>query len=92
MYYGKVIGKVISTIKADGLKGKKIMIVRPVDMSTGLESKHFIAATDMTDCGLGDYVAYEDGQEAAWAYDPEFVPTDATIVAIIDSINIKESV
>jgi len=90
MFYGKVIGNIVSTIKAKGLEGKKIQIVRPIDMKTGLESDNFIAALDITDSGIGDYVGYEDGREAAWAFEPQEVPTDATIVAIIDNVNISE--
>jgi microcompartment protein CcmK/EutM len=57
-------------------------------MATGIESGEFIVALDVTDSGIGDYVGYEDGREAAWAFDPEIVPVDATIIAIIDNINI----
>ncbi|MCL6087921.1 MAG: ethanolamine utilization protein EutN [Actinobacteria bacterium] len=89
MFYGKVIGNVVATIKAKGLEGKKIQIIRPVDMKTGLESDKFIAALDITDSGIGDYVGYEDGREAAWAFEPQEVPTDATIIAIIDNVNIS---
>ena len=38
----------------------------------------------------GELVGYEDGSEATWAFDGETVPTDATIVAIIDKVNINE--
>lgn len=89
MFYGKVIGNIISTIKLKSLEGKKIQIVRPIDMQTGFEYEKFIIALDTTDSGMGDYVGYEDGKEAAWAFEPEEVPTDATIVAIIDDVNIS---
>ena len=88
MFYGKVIGNIVSTIKLKSLEGKKIQIVRPIDMQTGFEYEKFIIALDITDSGVGDYVGYEDGKEAAWAFEPEEVPTDATIVAIIDDVNI----
>jgi ethanolamine utilization protein EutN len=88
MHYGKVIGNIVATIKAEGLEGKKIQIVRPIDMATGFESEKFIVALDVTDSGIGDYVGYEDGKEAAWAFEPEIVPADVTIVAIMDNINI----
>lgn len=89
MFYGKVIGNIVSTIKLKSLEGKKIQIVRPIDMQTGFEYEKFIIALDTTDSGMGDYVGYEDGKEAAWAFEPEEVPTDATIVAIIDDVNIS---
>ncbi|MCE5329034.1 EutN/CcmL family microcompartment protein [bacterium] len=88
MFYGKVIGNIVATIKVKGLEGKKIQIIKPIDMQTGLEYEKFIVALDTTDSGAGDYVGYEDGKEAAWAFEPEEVPTDATIIAIIDDVNI----
>ena len=88
MYYGKVIGNIVSTIKCRGLEGKKLLIVRPIDMETKELSEKFIIAVDMVSSGIGDYVGYEDGKEASWAFEPEEVPTDAAIVALIDKINI----
>ena len=88
MYYGKVLGNIVSTIKCKGLKGKKLLVVRPIDMETKALSEKFIIAVDTTSSGIGDYVGYEDGKEASWAFYPEEVPTDATIIAIIDKINI----
>jgi microcompartment protein CcmK/EutM len=90
MYYGKVIGNIVSTIKVKNLDGQKIQIVRPIDMETGEPSEDFIVALDITSSGIGDYVGYEDGKEAAWAFEPKEVVTDATIVAIIDKVNIEK--
>lgn len=90
MYYAKVIGKVISTIKYKGLKGKKLLVIQPVDTETGEETGNFLVAVDSTYAGYGDYVGYEDGKEACWPFEDEMVPSDATIVAIIDSINVKK--
>ena len=90
MYYGKVIGNIVSTVKCKGLEGKKLLIVRPVDMETKKLSKKFIIAVDTTSSGIGDFVGYEDGKEASWAFEPEEVPTDAAIIAIIDKVNIPE--
>jgi len=88
MYYGKVIGNIVSTVKSKSLEGKKLQIIRPIDMETKTISEKFIIAVDTTSSGIGDYVGYEDGKEASWAFEPEEVPTDATIIAIIDKINI----
>ncbi|MBC7332848.1 MAG: EutN/CcmL family microcompartment protein [Actinobacteria bacterium] len=88
MFYARVIGKVISTMKYKGLEGKKIQIIQPVDMETGNDVGSFLVALDVTSSSIGDLVGYEDGMEATWAFDGEDVPTDATIVAIIDKVNI----
>ena len=90
MFYARVIGKIISTIKYKGLVGKKIQIIQPVDMETGKDEGSFLVALDATASGVGDMVGYEDGMEATWAFDGEDIPTDATIVSIIDKVNINK--
>jgi len=90
MYYGRVIGNIVATIKYKGLKGKKIQIIQPVDMKTGKDSGSFLVALDATSSGIGSIVGYEDGREATWAFEGEDVPTDATIVSIIDHINVEK--
>jgi ethanolamine utilization protein EutN len=90
MYYARVIGNIVSTIKYRGLKGKKIQIIQPVDIDTGEDTGSFLVALDATSSGVGDMVGYEDGMEATWAFDGEDTPTDASIVAIIDRINVNK--
>ena len=88
MYYARVIGNIVCTIKYKGLKGKKIQVVQPVDMETGKDSGSFLVALDATSSGIGDMIGYEDGAEATWAFEGDDVPVDASIVAIIDKVNI----
>jgi len=90
MYYAKVIGKIVSIVKYKGLVGKKIQIIQPVDMETGKNAGSFLVALDITSSSINDLVGYEDGTEAAWAFDGEDVPTDATIVSIIDNVNLRK--
>ncbi len=88
MYYAKVIGNVVATMKHEGLSGKKLQVIQPIDLETGKVEGTFLIALDSTSSGVGDLVGYEDGSEATWAFDGEDVPTDASIVAIIDKVNI----
>ena len=90
MYYAKVIGNIVSTMKVEGLEGKKIQVIRPVDIRTNKTSDDFLIALDITSSSAGDLVGYEDGREAAWAFERDDVPTDATIIAIIDKINLNK--
>ncbi len=91
MYYARVIGKIVSTVKHEGLIGKKIQVLQPVDLETGKDAGNILVALDSTSSGIGDLVGYEDGSEATWAFDEEFVPTDATVVAMIDKVNINKN-
>ncbi len=88
MYYAKVIGNIVATMKHKGLCGKKIQVIQPIDLETGAKTGNFLIALDSTSSGAGDLVGYEDGSEATWAFDGEDVPTDASIVAIVDRVNI----
>lgn len=88
MFYAKVIGNVVSTIKYKGLVGKKLQIIQPINLSNGKNSGRPIVAVDTTNAGVGDYVGYEDGMEATWPFEGDEVPSDATIVSIIETVNI----
>jgi ethanolamine utilization protein EutN len=81
MYLGKVIGRVVATVKNDVLKGKKLLLVRR------LPGGPAVVAVDAVGAGAGETVYVCRGREAAFAFKPEEVPTEATIVAIVDSIN-----
>jgi microcompartment protein CcmK/EutM len=90
MFYAKVIGNIVSTIKYKGLLGKKLQIIQPVSLETGKDSGNFLVALDATDSGIGDFVGWEDGLEATWAFEGNDIPTDATIVSIIETVNFEK--
>ncbi|HAJ95487.1 MAG TPA: ethanolamine utilization protein EutN [Actinobacteria bacterium] len=91
MYYARVIGNIVATMKYKGLIGKKIQVIQPVDMQTSKDAGSFLVALDATSSGIGDMVGYEDGAEATWAFEGDDIPVDASIVAIIDRVNITDS-
>ena len=85
MFYARVIGNVVSTIKYKGLARKNYRYFQPVNLSTGKDTGKPLVAVDTTDAGVGDFVGYEDGLEAAWPFEGNDVPSDATIVSIIEN-------
>ena len=80
MYLGKVIGCVVSTVKDEALTGRKLLLVRR------LPNGPAVVAIDAVGAGAGETVYVCRGREAAFAFKPEEVPTEASIVAIVDSI------
>ena len=80
MYLGKVIGRVVSTMKDDSLKGRKLLLVRR------LPNGPAVVAIDAVGAGAGETVYVCRGREAAFAFMPHEVPTEAAVVAIVDSI------
>lgn len=86
MYLGRVIGSVVASHKVPGLDGIKLMVVQPVDHSgenTGVPE----VACDTVQAGPGDLVSLVGSREAALAMEEWFVPVDAAIVGIVDSVD-----
>ena len=80
MYLGKVIGCVVSSVKNELLEGKKLLLVRR------LPNGPVVVAIDAVGAGAGETVYVCRGREASFAFKPEEVPTEATVVAIVDAI------
>ncbi|OQY11288.1 MAG: ethanolamine utilization protein EutN [Desulfobacteraceae bacterium 4572_19] len=89
MIVGKVIGNVWATRKEESLKGLKLMIVRQIDACTGEEKESFIAA-DFIGAGIGDTVLVASGSSARMVLERRNAPIDATIIGIIDEMEVQK--
>ena len=47
-----------------------------------------LVAIDAVGAGAGERIFYVTGREASFAFIPDHVPTDATIVGIVDQVNL----
>jgi ethanolamine utilization protein EutN len=86
MYLGKVIGTVVAERKYEGLEGKKLLVVTPLDHQLRQTGEAHVAV-DTVRAGHGDLVYLVSAREAALALEPWFVPVDAAIVGIVDDVN-----
>lgn len=87
MYFGKVIGNVWATKKYEALFSLKMMIVQPI--SAELENlSEPIIAVDTVGAGPGEIVVYITASEAVIPLPVDFAPVDASIVGIVDTINL----
>ena len=87
MYFGKVIGNIWATKKYEALFSLKMMIVQP--MSAELENLgEPIIAVDTVGAGPGEVVIYITASEAVIPLPVDFAPVDASIVGIVDTINL----
>ena len=84
MKLGRVIGSMVCTVKPDGMRGLKLLIVRPLTSQLTTEGEPFVATDASAQAGEGDLVTYESSREAALLHDPWFVPVDHAIVGIVD--------
>jgi ethanolamine utilization protein EutN len=80
MYLGKVIGRVVCSVQNAALDGQKLLLVRRV------HGAGTVVAIDAVGAGAGETVYVCRGREAAFAFKPEEIPTEATIVAIVDAV------
>jgi microcompartment protein CcmK/EutM len=85
---GRVCGNVVSTVKAAGLARYKLLLVRDVDAldpDAASELGRPYVAVDLVGSGEGEIVLISHGSAARIDADTGAVPTDAAIVAIVDS-------
>jgi len=86
MFLGRVVGNVVSTMKDANLFAQRLLLVQPLTPDLKLTGKQLIC-TDSTGAGAGELVYWCKGKEASFPFLPAEVPTDCTIVGIVDSVN-----
>ena len=90
MLLARVIGNVVSTIKDPALHARKILVLQPVDRH-GNDRGAKLLALDSVGAGVGERVYYCRGREAGFPWYPDEVPTDSTIVGIVDPVKATTS-
>jgi len=88
MDIGRVIGTVVSTRKHERLVGSKIQVVQPLEPQSMVAEGEPYVAVDAVGAGVGEQVLIARGSAARKAIDNESAPVDATIVGIIDEVDI----
>jgi ethanolamine utilization protein EutN len=87
MYIGKVVGCVWATQKDPNLHGQRLLLVQPLTPELQPTGKR-IVCTDSTGAGSGEIVYWCRGKESSFPFLPAEVPTDTTIVGIVDSVHL----
>lgn len=90
MKLGKVVGTVVATQKDSSFEGVRLLLVQPLDEQQN-EKGDTVVACDAVQSNYGDIVLFEGGREAALALENWFNPSDATIMAIVDSTSIEDA-
>jgi ethanolamine utilization protein EutN len=80
MYLGKVIGRVVCSVKDESLHARTLLLIRK------LPDGPVIVAVDAVGAGAGETVYVCRGREAAFAFKPAEVSTEAAVVGIVDEI------
>ena len=84
MQIGRVAGTVVSTAKEATLEGRKFLIVRILDLDAK-ETGGYVVAVDAVGAGVGEVVLVASGSSARMTEATKDRPSDAVIMAIIDT-------
>lgn len=88
MILAKVVGTVWATRKDEKLVGAKMQIVKPVDLNYKLKDG-FLVAVDAVGAGVGEIVLVVQGSSARQTLLTENKAVDATIMAIVDKLDVE---
>jgi microcompartment protein CcmK/EutM len=88
MIIGKVLGTVVATQKEAELSGLTLLAVAPIDLESGAVKAGGVIAVDAVGAGVGEVVLYASGSSARQTTVTNNRPVDATIMAIVDILEI----
>jgi len=89
MKLGRIEGKVWSTIKDEKMNGCTFYIMQPIDE----EENSFgmpLVAVDTIGSREGDLVYWVGGAEATFAFEDRQIPSDVTIVGLVDRLDLEK--
>ena len=89
MILARVVGTVVATRKDPRLEGHKLLIVKPVTPQ-GKDEANYLIAVDTVSAGFREKVIVVSGSSARMAEGCKDKPVDASIVGIVDSIDLDE--
>ena len=92
MQVAKVIGNIWATRKEEKLSGLKLLLVKPLDVPDETVDKSPLVAADTIGAGVGETVIIVGGSSARNAAGDVSIPVDATVVGIVDDLEIDRSV
>ena len=88
MLLGKVIGTVTPCIVYKGMEGVPLLLIQPLDKQQKPKGKPLVATDPTRMAGKNEIIYYEGGREAAMTLDITFVPVDASVIGIVDNVNL----
>ena len=86
MIIARILGTVVSTQKDARLEGKKLLIVRPLNVD-GSDQSGYVVAVDTVGAGFHEKVLVVSGSSARMAEGNKDCPVDAAIIGVIDRID-----
>ncbi|MCI0738600.1 MAG: EutN/CcmL family microcompartment protein [Gemmataceae bacterium] len=94
MFVAKVTGSVVSTQKVGSMTGHKLLTVEPMRVDPAKRDKltstgRTFVCVDTVGAGQGEMVLIVQGSSARMTPETEKLPVDATIIGIVDTVNVE---
>ena len=86
MIIGRIIGTVVATQKDERLSGKKLLIVKPLNLD-GTDQSGYVVTIDTVGAGFHEKVLVVAGSSARLAEGNKDCPVDSAIVGVIDTVD-----
>lgn len=90
MRVAKVVGNIWATRKDERLAGLKLLLIQPLDIRTRENISTPIVAADIIGAGVGETVIVVGGSSARGAVNDLHTPVDATVVGIVDDLELEQ--
>jgi microcompartment protein CcmK/EutM len=87
MILGRIVGTIVASRKDPRLEGMKLLIVKPITPE-GADESGYIIAVDTVDSGFRETVLLVTGSSARMAEHCKDRPVDATIVGVVDTVQL----
>ena len=94
MFIARVTGSVVATQKVAAMVGSKLLTVEPLRVDPAGRDKligtgRTFVCVDTVGAGLGETVLIVQGSSARLTPELEKLPVDATIIGIVDTVNVE---
>ncbi|MFT3746305.1 MAG: EutN/CcmL family microcompartment protein [Pyrinomonadaceae bacterium] len=86
MIIARIMGTVVSTQKDERLHGKKLLIVKPINLD-GTDQSGYVVSVDTVGAGFNEKVIVVAGSSARLAEGNKDCPVDSAIIGVIDEID-----
>ncbi len=86
MRIARILGTVVSTQKDERLKGKKLLVCKPINLD-GTDRDDYVVAVDTVGAGFHERVLLVSGSSARMADGNQDCPVDTAIIGVIDTID-----
>ena len=91
MFIARVTGSVVATLKVATMVGRKLLTVEPLRVDAAAQligTGRTFVCVDTVGAGEGEMVLIVQGSSARLTPETEKLPVDATIIGIVDTVNV----